>query len=114
MTLVFGRIDRSAFSVCLVEASCSKTDYHSESAITKGQADKAVTGSIIKQVKSYRWRFVGGAVRKQTGLSTEVLRFIQHLLHRFCDFVLRKLDFSVSEWVIDTISILTHQIWAPA
>ena len=62
----------------------------------------------------YRWRFVGGAVRRQTGLSTEVLRFIQHLFYRFCDFIIGELDFSVSEWVIDTISILTHQIWAPA
>ena len=89
-------------------------DYHSESAIIKGQEDKAVTGSIIEQLKSYRWRFVGGAVRRQTGLSTEVLQFIQHLFYRFCDFIIRELDFSVSEWVIDTISILTHQIWAPS
>jgi len=99
---------------CLEKASCSKTDYRPGSAVIKCQTDKAVTGSTIEQLKSYRWRFVGGAVRRQTGLSTEVLRFIQHLFYRFSDFIIGELDFSVSEWVIDTISILAHQIGAPA
>ena len=67
-----------------------------------------------RTTKSYRWRFVGGAVRKQTGLGTEVLRFIQHLLYRICDFIVGELDFSVSEWVIDAISILAHQTGVPA
>ena len=69
---------------------------------------------MMEQLETYRRRFVGGAVRKQTGLSTEVLRFIQHLLYRLCDFVVGDLDFDMLEWVIDTASVFAHQTRAPA
>ena len=63
--------------------------------------------------KSYSWRFVGGTEGKQAVFSTDMFRFIQHLIHSFCNFFIDELDSGMSQWVINTASILAHQTGAP-
>ena len=41
-----------------------------------------------------------------------MFRFIQYLMHSLCDFFVGKLDVSMSQWVINIISILAHQTGA--
>ena len=65
-----------------------------------------------KKSNSYSWRFVGGTEGKQAGSSTDVFRFIQHFIHSLCDFFVGELDVSMSQWVINTASILAHQTGA--
>ena len=65
-----------------------------------------------KKSNSYSWRFVDGTKGKQAGFSTDVFRFIQHLIHSLCDFFIGELDFGMSQWVINTAGILAHQTGA--
>ena len=76
--------------------------------------DKVYQQQIQQKEKSnsYSWRFVGGTEGKQAGFSTDVIRFIQHLIHSLCDFFIGELDVGMSQWVINTASILAHQTGA--
>ena len=56
------------------------------------------------QSKTYSRRFVGSTERGQAGLSTEVLRFVQHFLHSLCDFIIGELDVGVTSSTLPAYS----------